>query len=307
MYCVAGLITIICCFASTNCFYFYCKYFCILGSSSCSDLILRDIVYDSKELKLDLQWLYLPAWTDSNYTHFNITVTSCIKGDMALQVLKIPLNYSAISLDNITETTKIAISICSMTPLYDRCTNKCNVSSVFVNSFLGTDNAIKYTLQINETLFLASSIDYYEDISRALLINGKFYMVNASNTSQPIIYGTDALEYSIVQMVYTICVIGQNAFEEFGRNLTIQEMFIGQSICGNSCTQQRGQKYNIDIVAIPQSITAVCSGASALIEPSSTEIKTQSNIISVSHLMTKGIITILSTSPSIMPLYSAIG
>lgn len=307
MYCVAGLITIICCFASTNCFYFYCKYFCILGSSSCSDLILRDIVYDSKELKLDLQWLYLPAWTDSNYTHFNITVTSCIKGDVALQVLKIPLNYSAISLDNITETTKIAISICSMTPLYDWCTNKCNVSSVFVNSFLRTDNAIKYTLQINETLFLASSIDYYEAISRALLINGKFYMVNASNTSQPIIYGTDALEYSIVQMVYTICVIGQNAFEEFGRNLTIQEMFIGQSICGNSCTQQRGQKYNIDIVAIPQSITAVCSGASALIEPSSTEIKTQSNIVSVSHLMTKGIITILSTSPSVMPLYSAIG
>lgn len=262
--------------------------------SVCNDLMILDVAYDVKEHQLDMQWIHSPC-PECNYTHFNITVTDCTK-EIALQVLKLPLNISMTSLNGINITMKIGISACSKR---EYCYG--NECSIFVNDFLRPDNKITKTLQMNETLSLSSSIDYYEDFSNGLIANGKFYSINSSS-GQLFIKGTKALEYNFTQMAYTISVNGQNAFKEFGRNLTLQEVFTGQSICGNGWIQRRGIKYRIiiEFASKPAFISSIES--SSIILHSSTNWKMSSNdfqiVSSRSILVISSTITNLST-PSV--------
>ena len=252
--------------------------------------MLLDVAYDLKEHQLDMEWSHSPC-PECSYTHFNITVTDCMKG-IVLQVLELPLNISMTSLNEINVTMKIGISACSEG---QHCFG--NDCSIFVNDFLRPDNKITKRLLTNETLSLSSSIDYYEDISNGLIVNGKFYSINASS-GQLFIQSTEALEYNFEQAAYAISVNGQNAFKEFGRNLTLQEVFTGQSICGNGWIQRRGKKYRI-IISTPTFFSSI---RSSIIVPSSTYWKISSNDFQIdssrSTLVISSTLTILST-PSV--------
>ncbi|XP_019858497.1 PREDICTED: uncharacterized protein LOC109586730 [Amphimedon queenslandica] len=251
----------------------------------CDNLMILDVAYDVKGHQLHMQWTYSPC-PECNYNHFNITVIDCMK-EFALQVLILPINISIASLNGINISMKIGISVCSQTKYCYG--NEC---SIFVNDFLRHNNKITKTLQTNETLSLNSSIDYYEDFSNGLVANGKFYSINSS-IKQLFIQGTEALEYNFAQVAYTISVNGENAFKEFGRDLTLQEVFTGQSICGNGWIQRRGIKYRIIIKSASKPAFVSSIESSSIILPSSTDWKMSSNNFQI--VSSRSILVISST------------
>lgn len=219
----------------------------------CENVEISDIHFNYSQLFL--QWT--PCSNDSNVV-YNISIIECATDTI---VQAITTNNTNATIDNVLSSQqvisgkiKVRVDTCN-----DEEWRECYAQerpslyscyTVFIDEFIKLNNTIrKIATEVNETILLPSSIDFYEQLPNLLLINEVFYGVNASGDLL-IIEDTldDVIQYSIQQFKYFIHINVSNALNQFGRTFTLQEVFISQSgVCGRGCVQRRGQKYIITI------------------------------------------------------------